>query len=64
MNFFKINKDYIYYAHLIDQNCIESFQSIGVILRLNGYIYFLPVDDVDKSDFNLNGELKKLSQLS
>lgn len=59
MNFYKINKDYIRYAHSIDQYCIDSFRSIGVILRLNGYIYFLPVDGADTSDFDLNGELKK-----
>lgn len=63
MNFYKINKDYIRYAHLIDQNCIESFQSVGVILRLNGYIYFLPVDGADKSDYNINGKLKRLPRL-
>lgn len=59
MNFYKVNSNYINYIHNIEQHCIDSIHSIGIILRIEGYIYFLPIESVDASDFNDCGEIRK-----
>ncbi|MDD3028369.1 MAG: type III toxin-antitoxin system ToxN/AbiQ family toxin [Erysipelotrichaceae bacterium] len=55
----KVNIDYIEHIHNLDGNCIKSANLIGAIIRMGSYIYFIPVDSADSTDYDENGKVKK-----
>lgn len=59
MKFFKPNPEYLEYIYSIDHNIINSRNMIGIVLRLNEIIYFLPIDSVSESDYDENKNLRK-----
>lgn len=58
MRLYKISESYYTLLQENEKNIIRSKKLIGTIIRLNHYIYFLPIDGVDESDFNDSGNLK------
>lgn len=58
MRLYKISKEYYTPLKQVEINIIRSEKMIGTITRLNGFIYFLPLDGIDESDFNSDGTLK------
>ncbi len=58
MRLYKISEEYYTPLKQVDINIIRSKKMIGTITRLNGFIYFLPLDGIDESDFNSDGTLK------
>lgn len=58
MRLYKPNKDYIEYLLKIDMRIRYADSFIGIPLRLNELIYFLPVDSPGESDYH-QGSLKK-----
>lgn len=58
MRLYKISEEYYTPLKQVEINIIRSEKMIGTITRLNGFIYFLPLDGIDESDFNSDGTLK------
>lgn len=58
MRLYSANREYIDYLHSIDNRIICSNNLLGIPLRLNGLIYFLPMNCPSVSDYD-NGALKK-----
>lgn len=59
MKFYKVNKDYMKYLNAKEPLVFMSEKSIGIIIRLDGFIYYVPVDSIDDSDKQENGSLKR-----
>lgn len=59
MKFYKPKQEYLEYLHKEDKRVILSNKSIGIPLRLNELIYFLPIDGLDETDFDENNVLRK-----
>jgi len=59
MRFYKVNENYLQYLHNVESKIILSHQIIGIPLRLNEFIYFLPIDALDESDYDENHMLRK-----
>lgn len=59
MKFFKPNSEYLDFIYAQDNNIINTKNTIGVAIRLNELIYYLPVNSVNASDYDENHNLKK-----
>ena len=59
MRFYKPNPAYLEYLYNLDNNIIKIRNMIGIVIRLNEMIYFLPVDSVSSTDYDGNNELRK-----
>ncbi|WP_279161000.1 type III toxin-antitoxin system ToxN/AbiQ family toxin [Thomasclavelia cocleata] len=60
MRLYRPKSDYIQYLFDRDKRIINSENTIGVPIRLNELIYFLPIDSPSVSDYE-DGVLKKSS---
>lgn len=60
MRFYRPKNEYIKYLFEIDRRIVNSKNILGIPLRLNELIYFLPIDSPTDSDYD-NGILKKSS---
>lgn len=61
MRFYKARFEYLQYLYAIDSRIILTEQMIGIPLRLNELIYFLPIESLDEKDFDENKEIKQKS---
>ncbi|MFQ9924045.1 MAG: type III toxin-antitoxin system ToxN/AbiQ family toxin [Beduini sp.] len=59
MRFFKPNPNYLEYMYSLDNNIINTKNMIGIVIRLNEMIYFLPVDSISSSDYDEKNNLRK-----
>ena len=59
MRFYKPNPKYLEYIHNFDNHVINTSNTIGIVIRLNEMIYFLPVDSVSSADYDENNKLRK-----
>lgn len=59
MRFYKPNPEYLEYIYNLDNNIINTRNMIGIVIRLNEMIYFLPVDSVSSTDYDENNKLRK-----
>lgn len=59
MKFYKVNEQYVKFLLDIDGKIVRSQNIIGILLRLNELIYFLPYLSPDESDKDSTGEIKK-----
>ena len=59
VKFFKPNYDYLEYIHNIDKNIILSKNLFGIVLRINEFIYFLPIDSISQTDYDNNSNIRK-----
>lgn len=59
MKFYKVNEQYVKYLSDIDKRIVQSQNIIGIPLRMNELIYFLPYLSPDESDKDATGEIKK-----
>ena len=53
MRLYKISKEYYTPLKQVEINIIRSEKMIGTITRLNGFIYFLPLDGIDAVLFQI-----------
>ena len=58
MRLFHITKQYLIEIIQIDKYILQQENVVGTIVRLNGYIYFLPILKADESDYDNNGIVK------
>ena len=58
MRLFQITKPYLSNIIKIDRFIPQQEGVIGTIIRLNGYIYFLPILKADDNDYDKNGIVK------
>lgn len=58
MRLFKVSKMYLNSIQKIDKFIPKNDNLVGTIHRLNGYIYFLPVNRDDKTDYDADGCVK------
>ena len=58
MRLFKVSKMYLNSIQKIDKFIPKNDNLVGTIHRLNGYIYFLPVNRDDKTDYEADGCVK------
>ena len=58
MRLFQISKQYHHEIKYIDKYIPHQENVVGTIIRLNGYIYFLPILKADDSDYDENGIVK------
>lgn len=58
MNLFTVNKDYLNYLQKLNIKFFKTDFS-GLITRLNGFIYLVPVVGLSDNDFEKDGSLKK-----
>lgn len=59
MRFYKPNPKYLEYIYDLDNHIINTINMIGIVIRLNEMIYFLPVDSVSSTDYDENNKLRK-----
>lgn len=59
MRFYKPNPEYLKYIYNLDNNIINTTNVIGIGIRLNEMIYFLPVDSVSSTDYDENNKLRR-----
>lgn len=59
MRFYKPNPEYLEYIYNLDNNIINTRNMIGIVIRLNEMIYFLPVDSISSTDYDENNKLRK-----
>lgn len=59
MRFYKPNPEYLEYIYTLDKNIINTTNMIGIVIRLNEMIYFLPVDSVSNTDYDENNKLRR-----
>ncbi|MBS5111581.1 MAG: type III toxin-antitoxin system ToxN/AbiQ family toxin [Coprobacillus cateniformis] len=59
MRFYKPSPEYLNYIYSLDNNIINTKNMIGVVIRLNEMIYFLPIDSVSRTDYDENNKLRK-----
>lgn len=59
MKFYKVNEQYVKYLTTIDKKVSQSQNIIGIPLRMNELIYFLPYFCLDESDKDSTGKIKK-----
>lgn len=59
MRFYKPNPAYLEHIYSLDNNIINTRNMIGIVIRLNEMIYFLPVDSVSSTDYDENNKLRK-----
>lgn len=58
MRLFKVSKAYLNSIQMIDKFIPKNENLVGTIYRLNGYIYFLPVNRDDENDYDADGHVK------
>lgn len=58
MRLFKVSKAYLNSIQKIDKFIPKNDNVVGTIYRLNGYIYFLPVDRDNQNDYETDGYVK------
>ena len=58
MRLFQISKQYHHKIKQVDKYIPHQENVVGTIIRLNGYIYFLPILKADDSDYDENGIVK------
>lgn len=59
MRFYKPNPEYLEYIYNLDNNIINTTNVIGIVIRLNEMIYFLPVDSASSTDYDENNKLRR-----
>ncbi|MBR3841205.1 MAG: type III toxin-antitoxin system ToxN/AbiQ family toxin [Erysipelotrichales bacterium] len=57
MKLFKVTSEYLKQVCKIDKHIINSNNSIGIVLRLNSLIYFLPIDSISPTDCATDGTI-------
>lgn len=61
MRLFRVTKDYLKEIQKISLFIPQQEEVLGTVLRINGYIYFLPINNEDSSDYESDGTIKKSS---
>ena len=51
MRLFRVTKDYLKEIQKISSFIPQQEEVLGTVLRINGYIYFLPINNEDSSDY-------------
>ena len=59
MRLFRVTKDYLKEIQKISLFIPQQEEVLGIVLRINGYIYFLPINNEDSSDYESDGTIKK-----
>lgn len=59
MKFYKSSLRYLEYIYCTDSHVLKTYKNVGIIIRLNGFIYFIPIDEIDKSDRDELNNMKK-----
>ena len=61
MKLYKVNQEYLQVVYQIEYLSIVSQLLQGIIImRHHGFIYFIPVDNIDESDYDNHHVLKKV----
>lgn len=60
MRLFRVTKDYLKEIQKISLFIPQQEEVLGTVLRINGYIYFLPINNEDSSDYESDGTIKNL----
>ncbi len=58
MKLFRVNKEYLEHIQKDDSRLLRSTNLVGILERLNGFIYFIPITNTDNSDYNNDGSFK------
>lgn len=48
------NPEYLAYVYSLDNNIVNTKNTIGIAIRLNEMIYYLPIDSANDSDYDEN----------
>ena len=58
MNLFLPGKEYLDYLTAQNKTLLTNSFQPGILLRLNGFIYFVPVSEIDDSDYSEDGKVR------
>lgn len=53
------NPEYLAYVYSLDNNIVNTKNTIGIAILLNEMIYYLPIDSANDSDYDENHNLRK-----